>query len=291
MNKLPDQWGRLTAHECTQSVVLIDGAMQRNIGLRLQSGRSDALSFFDREPEEARGLGAWLMTPETAEKLGVDGIGRGITWFSGDLSLHDAYQHLKSWVLQPFPDGVERGYLRIGDGRILQALMESVWTPRQKQAFCAPWKVICRADRDGVGKLLPGMDSTCAITSTTRRLSAAQYQALLDASVPDQLLHELKPHVRVHASLASRELRHEMAVSVMDAARKLAYTDPYDQMILIGWALRQGETTGDAIAELQAVRDGLHDEPLWHILMTKADEEQAMTGALSDSVQPTEETQ
>ncbi|UKE68188.1 hypothetical protein K8O61_11770 [Xanthomonas cerealis pv. cerealis] len=292
MNKLPDQWGRMTANERTRSVILIDGAMQRGIGLRLQSGRFDALSFFDRESEEARGLGAWLMEPATADKLGVDGIARGVvTWFSGEFSLQDAYRHLKPWVVQPFPDGVERGYLRVGDGRTLQALMEVVWTPRQKKAFCAPWKEICIADRDGVGKLLPCVDSSPAITSMARRLSATQYQALLDASVPDQLLHELKQHVRVHASLASRELRYRMAVSVMEAARRLAYTDPYDHMILIGWALRHGENTGDAIPELQAVQDGLHGERLWHALMTNADEEQTMTSALGDSVPLTEETE
>ncbi|MCA0393530.1 MAG: DUF4123 domain-containing protein [Proteobacteria bacterium] len=265
MNALPSDW--TTSFPQGASFVLVDGAMQHALGRSFADRKLRATSFFAQESPEAQALGPWLLDAAAANLAQVDGCARGITWLRSTLSFEEAFSHLRPWIVQPFPDGVERGYLRLGDGRILQVLLDSVWTRPQCEAFLQPWEGICLSDRDGRGVTMRPRTHPAHTTRPSRHLNARQYQTLLDASVPDQLLHEVKQHVRPHPLFASREARHAMAVAVIEEAKRRGQDDPYDWMSWIGWALRHGHTSPEAIATHSVAAHHLRGHALWRALI------------------------
>ncbi|TWI13379.1 DUF4123 domain-containing protein [Aerolutibacter ruishenii] len=269
MNPLPEIWNT-RAESVIRHFVLMDGAMQRELGKALSANRYDGNSLFEGDSPEAKALGPWLLSAQQAQDAGVDGIARGITWLDGKLELSQAIVHLRSWMIGPLPDGVARGYLRLGDGRVLRAMLE-IWSPNQRAAFLAPWQRICCADRDGEAWMTPVLSpaETGSIPrgGVSARLSDIQYRLLLDSSVPDQLLHELKRHVKPHSSLSSREQRHVEAVRTLEVAKELGYSATGDWMSLIGGAVRQGKGAAQALRFHPEVQAGRTGADLWHAVM------------------------
>ncbi|NZA28503.1 DUF4123 domain-containing protein [Luteimonas sp. SJ-92] len=272
MNPLPEAWTQtLDGANEIHRFVLLDGAMQHELGQALRKRRYAGHSFFDQESEDAQGLGPWLLDAEQAQVAGIDGIARGVTWLAGTCDSSEAFRHLQPWIVTPFPDGVKRGYLRLGDGRVLRAILE-IWNPRQRAAFCLPWRQVCCADRDGHGYMLPLPSATevprinVSPLNVSPLLDKRQYQALLDSSAPDVLLHELKGYVAPHTSLSQREAQHAMATKVIEKAKAMGYEDPTDQISLIGWCLERGASV-EELSEQRAVRDRLRGDMLWDVLM------------------------
>lgn len=269
MNPLPEKWNN-SPESGVHRFVLVDGAMQRELGKALSVKRYEGDSLFDGESSEAKALGPWLLSAQQAREAGVDGIARGITWLDGTLGLSQAIAHLRSWMIGPLPDGVVRGYLRLGDGRVLRAMLE-IWNPRQRAAFLAPWQRICCADRDGepwmTAVLSPSQSGRLLQGRVSARLTDNQYRLLLDSSVPDQLLHELKRHVKPHASLSSREQRHVEAVRALEVAKAKGYNAPGDWMSLVGGAVKQGKGAAQALRGHPAVQAGRTGADLWHAVM------------------------
>lgn len=270
MNPLPQEWfDAISRNPSINVFVMLDTAMQHALGDSLVKEASGALSFFDAEPSEARKLGLWLLTADKAALLGVDGVARGVSWWATTMGMEQVYKHLHAWAIAPLPDGTRRGYLRIGDARVLQAL-RSVWSKRQHAAFFAPFTMFCHADRDGCpvfSLAQASYQSTVASMCVSTRLAKEQYQALLEASVPDQLLHELKGYVVPHVRYASHEARHAMAVAVIAEAKEIGYDAPYDWLSFIGWKLKYGQYEPAPLRELAAVRNGLHEDALWNTLV------------------------
>lgn len=245
-------------------LVLVDTALQHELGRKLSQRPGGALSLLPDVEIEAQALGAWLLDAAEARGHGIDGAARGVNWLLSRVPLLQAHAHLQPWVVGPLPDGTQRGYLRLADGRSLRSLMQ-VWTSAQRNAFCAPWHSWCYADRDGLGELLdlPASDSAQDATISPG-LTEAQYRQLNDASVPDQLLHELKGHVTPHAAtLASRERCHQMATALLEYARSIGYDGIEDQKTLLAWALRAGTEECRFLARQPAVQQRLTGQMLW----------------------------
>ena len=99
------------------------------------------------------------------------------------------------------------------------------------------------------------------------RLTRAQYHALLDASVPDQLLHEVKGHVVRHSDLATRESRYQAAVVAIDWAKQRGYAEPFALMTLVARVLKRGAVDLESLASHPAVEAGLAGQALWAALI------------------------
>ncbi|MDR0183167.1 DUF4123 domain-containing protein [Lysobacter arvi] len=269
MNRLPERWHQLrTAAPGVHVLVLVDTALQHELGQKLSQRPGAALSLLPDVEAEAQALGVWLLEADEAHAHGIDGSARGVNWLLSRIPMSQAHAHLQPWVVTPLPDGTPRGYLRLADGRVLRALLK-VWSPAQRSAFCAPWQAWCYADRDGAGVLLdlpaphPMQDAT-----VSPELSQAQYQRLLEASVPDQLLHALKGAVTPHAAtLASRERRHQVAASLIEYARSIGYEEVDDQTTLLAWVLRAGTEECRFLGRQVAVQQRMKGEALWNRLM------------------------
>ena len=267
MNPLPETWSSVPAPGMRR-FVLVDGAMQRELGKALALQHYDGRSLFDNESPEAMALGPWLLSAEQAPAAGVDGIARGITWLDGGLESAQAAAHLRTWMIAPLPDGVPRGYLRLGDSRVLRTMLE-IWNARQRAEFLAPWQQICCVDRDGKGWMMPTalLAKARSVPRVGPRLKAAQYRRLLDSSVPDQLLHELQRHVTPHATLSSRERRHAEAVRTLDVAVQAGYSAPADWMSLVGGVLKRGAGAVEALQDHPDVKSGRTGADLWRAMM------------------------
>lgn len=269
MNPLPPDWlDHVAARPDANAFVLVDTAMQHELGAKLVRAPGDALPLSPDLPGNAAALSAWIMPAETALSHGVDGSARGVNWISTTSLLADARDRLRRWAFTPLPDGAQRGYLRIADGRVLPALMQ-VWTPPQRAAFLAPWLAWCHADRDGRGVMLSiEHDASDEPKGVSPHLGERQYQRLLDESIPDQLLHALKSVVQPHPSLASRHSRYCVAASLVDKANEFGITDPQDWMALIAWSLQAGYPALQQVFVQPAVRAGRRGTALWDELMS-----------------------
>ena len=269
MNPLPESWHRQrAAAPDTHELLLIDTALQHELGQKLSQAPGGALSLLPAVEAEAQALGAWLLEAEEAREHGVDGVARGVNWLASRIPLTEAHAHLQPWVVGPLPDGIPRGYLRLADSRTLRALM-TVWSLAQRRTFCAPWLAWCYADRDGKGALLdlPASDAVLPADTVSSELNPTQYQQLLDASVPDQLLHGLKGRTKPHTTLASRERRYQLAVSLLEYARSIGYEEADDQATLLAWALRAGTEDCRFLGQQLAVQQRTKGEALWNQLM------------------------
>jgi hypothetical protein len=265
MNPLPASWQpQLAATPGAHVLVLVDTALQHELGQKLSQSPGGGVSLLPDLEAEAQALGPWLLDAEEARKRGIDGIARGVNWLLSSVPLSKAQTHLQPWTVGPLPDGTPRAYLRIADSRTLRALM-TVWAPAQRRAFCAPWHAWCYADRDGQGVLLdlPVPATAQAVHTVSPELDKAQYRQLLDASLPDQLLQGLKGRVTPHRTLASRERRYHMATTLIEYARSIGYEDLGDQRTLLAWALRAGDEACRSLGQQPAVRHRLTGEKLW----------------------------
>ncbi|HEY0661051.1 MAG TPA: DUF4123 domain-containing protein [Lysobacter sp.] len=270
MNPLPERWHQQrAAAPGAHALVLVDTALQHELGQKLSQRRGGALSLLPDLESEAQALGVWLLEADEAHAHGIDGAARGVNWLLSRIAISRAHAHLQSWVVAPLPDGTPRGYLRLADGRVLRTLLE-VWSPAQRSAFSAPWQAWCFANRDGEGVVLDPSEPNhmLADEAVSSELTQLQYQQLLDASVPDQLLHGLKGRVTPHAAtLASRESRHQMAASLIDYARSIGYDEVEDQATLLAWALRAGTEKCALLGRQMAVQQRVKGKALWSRLM------------------------
>ena len=272
LNPLLPQWqAERNRHADARVLVMVDTAMQHELGQALAENPAGALSLLPAElPADGQALGAWLLAEEQAKALGIDGSARGVNWIISKLVLKEAAEHLRRWVLMPLPDETPRGYVCIADGRSLSALL-TVWNENQRAAFFSPWHAWCYADRDGKGVLvdIPLQAQAHLSKAADPQLDEVQYRRLLEASVADQLLHELKAYVQPHASLSSRQMRYLMAAAVIDRAKSEGYLQPQDWMTLIGWCLRVGVPEYKALFNQAALRESLQGSELWDALMKK----------------------
>lgn len=260
MNTLPEAWHLCVEKNNSAPFILLDGAIQHQIGAKLARDAGGAYSFFANESAAAQALGPWLMTAQRAAALGIDGSARGVNWIDSSVSFAHTREHLLLWMRGPDP--ASREWLRLADGRSLQAL-STVWSAAQWQAFCRPWRAWCYANRDGNSLLLSLPAKPDFDASPLTLLDAGQESALTLACLPDQLLHELKGHITPHASLKrSREQRHAIAQAIVGQARALGYETEHDLRQLIAWALRKGVTAPECMSDVSAVQQALRGEAL-----------------------------
>jgi len=270
MKKLPEAWHHLRmTNSALHVLVLVDTAMQHNLGRELAERPNGEVAILEDESEKARAMGLWLMEANHAEARGIDGSARGVNWLLSRYPLKQTASLLRSWAIGPFPDGTERGYIRLGDSRTLRSLVE-VWSQEQRMRFFSPFKAWCYGDRDGTAALMQLPEPETSSTDTSglgNTLDSTQYEELLKRSIPDQLLHELKGYVRPHETLALREERHRLARSAVAYASSIGYTESEDHMTLIAWALRVGVDDCRLLSEQPAIRMRVTGGALWEQLM------------------------
>lgn len=255
MNALPRSYTALVEAKALNSVILLDGAMQQRLGEQLARDPDGAVSLFVDYSRAAQALGPWLMTPERAARLGIDGCARGVNWVASALPLDEVREHLLHWMRSPDPTA--RAWLRLADGRALTALM-GVWRHSQRTAFCQPWHAWCYADRNGMGRLLALPDKMEMLTPVSTALDAAQQQRVRLATAADRLIHELKTTVALHASIKGcRETRHATVQAVLTQAAAAGYAVENDFGQFVVWALRTGATAAQRCAGLAAVEQRL----------------------------------
>lgn len=231
LKPLPETW-QLEAHARAGLVeyVLIDGAMQPEwIARARESDRTRVLALLPTEDDAARALGPWLLSASTAHSIGLTGVDCGINWIASPADMHGLHAHLARWVTFRQPDSERPFYLRLADGRTLTAISH-LWTTRQYADFCRPLAGWCYADRDGNAARLPLSQSGHNLPHpATTRLSAEQYERLLEASVPDMLLHAL-PEETSSQFDGRREDTHRIAVQMLDRLQNLGYEDAGEQL-------------------------------------------------------------
>ena len=255
MNALPKSYTALVEAKALSSVILLDGAMQQRLGERLARDPDGAVSLFADYSRAAQSLGPWLMIPERAATLGIDGCARGVNWLASALPMDAVREHLLHWMRGPDPTA--RTWQRLADGRALTALM-SVWGHSQRTAFCQPWQAWCYADRNGMGRLLALPDKMEMLTPVSTALDAAQQQCLRLATAADRRIHELKTTVALHASIKGcRETRHATVQGVLSQAAAAGYAVENDLGQFVVWALRTGATAAQRCAGLAAVEQRL----------------------------------
>ncbi|HEX8588775.1 DUF4123 domain-containing protein [Pseudomonas sp.] len=251
MNALPRSYTALVEAKALNSVILLDGAMQQRLGERLARDPDGAVSLFADYSRAAQSLGPWLMIPERAATLGIDGCARGVNWLASALPMDAVREHLLHWMRSPDP--TVRAWLRLADGRALTALM-GVWRHSQRTAFCQPWQAWCFGDRNGMGRLLALPDKLEILTPVSTALDAAQQQRVHLATTADRLIHELKTTVALHASIKGcRETRHATVQGVLSQAAAAGYAVENDLGQFVVWALRTGATAAQRCAGLTAV--------------------------------------
>ncbi|HFK2921138.1 TPA: DUF4123 domain-containing protein [Stenotrophomonas maltophilia] len=240
MNPLPSQWHHCCQQPGIEPLVLVDGAVQRDIGARLTRRAGDAVSLFSDLPEAAQALGPWLMRPAQAASMGLDGSGPGMNWLASRWAFEDTLTHLRHWLRDGDAFGMR--YTRLADGRVLRAAMQ-VWRPAQSVAFSLPWAAWWLADRDGRAQRLtiPPLPAVPADEDASPGWNTDQATALAELELADALLQSLKPTLRSTASATSREARHALATELIAAARKQGYVEPTDLASWIAWGIRRGE--------------------------------------------------
>jgi len=240
MNPLPPQWRDCSTQAGIEPLVLVDGAMQRDIGTRLARSAGDAVSLFSDLPEAAQALGPWLMPLAHALSLGLDGSGPGMNWLASRWTFEDALTHLRHWLRDG--DAVGMHYTRLADGRVLRAAVQ-VWRPAQLVDFSTPWAGWWLADRDGraLPLAIPPLHAVAAVEYAPPGWDKDQTEALAELGLADALLQSLKPALRSTASATGREARHALATALIAAARQQGYVEPTDLASWIAWGLRCGE--------------------------------------------------
>lgn len=240
MNPLPSQWHHYSEQPGIEPLVLVDGALQRDIGARLARCAGGAVSLFSDLPEAAQALGPWLMSPDQAASMGLDGSGPGMNWLASRWTFEDTLTHLRHWLRDG--DAVGMHYTRLADGRVLRAAVQ-VWRPAQLVAFSSPWAGWWLADRDGRALRLtvPPLPAAAADEDASPGWDADQAAALVELELADALLQSLKPTLRSMASATSREARHALATSLISAARQQGYVEPTDLASWIAWGMLCGE--------------------------------------------------
>lgn len=251
MNALPKSYTALVEARALSSVILLDGAMQQRFGEQLARDPDGAVSLFADYSRAAQALGPWLMTPERAARLGIDGCARGVNWLASALPMDAVREHLLRWMRDPDPTA--RTWQRLADGRALTALM-SVWGHSQRTAFCQPWQAWCYGDRNGTGRLLALPDKMEMLTPVSTVLDPARQHRLRLAMAADRLIHELKTTVALHASLKPcRETRHATVQAVLTQAAAAGYGIEDDLGHFVMWALLTGSTAEQRYTQLAAV--------------------------------------
>ncbi len=240
MNPLPPQWRDCSAQPGIEPLVLVDGAMQRDVGARLAGHAGDAVSLFSDLPEAAQALGPWLMRLAHAASLGLDGSGPGVNWLASRWTVPETLAHLRHWLRDGDAFGMH--YTRLADGRVLRAAMQ-VWRPAQLVAFSLPWAGWWLADRDGraLRLAIPPLPVVNAGEAASPGWDEDQATALAELELADALLQSLKSMLRSTASTACREARHNMATALIAAARQQGYVEPTDLASWIAWGMRRGE--------------------------------------------------
>ncbi len=266
MNALPDDCAAELARPGTVPCVLLDGAMQLAVGECLAKRPGEALSLFDDLPKAAQALGPWLIPRPQALAVGVDGSARGVNWLSSRLPLESCAYHLRCWLRDGDPTGLQ--YTRLADGRVLCAAAE-VWSAQQFSAFLAPFAGWWLADRDGCGRRLvrpPSQRDAEPAAGPGPGWTADQHLALAQIMAVDQLLHALKGRVRPCSALHLREQRYRIARQMQQLAIAHGYEDDADQLCWIASALVSG-VCPETLQTHPAHARGLRGDALWQELM------------------------
>ena len=264
MNPLPSRWHDCSKQPGIEPLVLVDGAMQRDIGTRLARSAGDAASLFSDLPEAAQALGPWLMLPAQAASLGLDGSGPGVNWLASLRTFQETFMHLRHWLRDGNAAGMQ--YTRLADGRVLRAAVQ-VWRPAQLVAFSLPWAGWWLADRDGRALQLeiPTVPVVAAGEDASPGWDADQTEALAELGLADTLLQSLKPTLRAATSSTRREARHALATALIAAARQQGYVEPSDLASWITWGVRSGEDA-EALRAHPVHAQELRGEALWMAL-------------------------
>ena len=229
-----------------------------------------ARSLLPQSSPEASNLGPWLLKADAAAAIGMDGCGRGVNWLLSHQGIDEVAAHLARCADARLPGEEGRTYLRIADGRVLSALL-SIWTPRQKTCFLGPLLVWCFADRDGNGVCITQADPVpTEKVLQPATLSRNQYEQLLDAAVPDQVLHALKGYVVPHPDWPTRQARHQAASDALSLSRSLGYCAPEDYMTVIAAVITRGDAWMRGLSQHPAVKDALRGASLWTALLEES---------------------
>lgn len=233
LHPLPHDWapsaGRNTG---STRCILVDGAMQPDwVEKALKSARSQPIALLPTDDEAAKALGPWLLAEETARDIGLTGTDCGINWLDSSTNLSETGKHLARWITFR-PPGTERPfYLRLADGRTLSAVA-GIWTTRQYADFSRPFRHWCYADRDGQAAMLALPQSSKVEIPASTRMSAEQYERLLDASVPDMLIHALPDETRCQFD-GNQEAMHRVAAQMLARLRRIGYEASGEQLEIL----------------------------------------------------------
>ncbi|AWH38442.1 hypothetical protein C1929_17545 [Stenotrophomonas sp. ZAC14D1_NAIMI4_6] len=264
MNPLPPRWNDCSTQPGIEPLVLVDGAMQRDVGARLADRAGDAVSLFSDLPGAAQALGPWLMSPAHAVSLGLDGSGPGMNWLASRCTFGETLVHLRHWLRDGDAAGMQ--YTRLADGRVLRAAIQ-VWRPAQLVAFSTPWAGWWLSDRDGraMPLAIPPLHAMAAVGDASPGWDADQTAALAESGLADALLQSLKPTLRSMPSATSREARHALATTLIAAARQHGYVEPSDLASWVAWGMRCSEDA-DALRAHPVHAQALRGADLWMAL-------------------------
>lgn len=270
----------LKQHPGLRSYALIDaGFDEQGVAQYVARHDGEAVSLYARTDmaEELASVGPWLLAlsddpgmlaEQVRELAQLRGARPMLSFWGGYRSLEAMRSHFRSFLHVELQDGL-RFLFRFADTRVIEVLVK-VLKPEQEQSLwprdLAAW-VPSRVDGNSVEQL-PGGDASQSALSGPLLIDARQFAALVDASEPDAIIHNLtqvspnrfdgvRPS-RVYEFVAE-QLARARAHGVHDAPNLETYcltawlTGPrFDEQPDFGFAIVQAARAPGALAGLVA---------------------------------------